>query len=224
MRLYINYGVPWWFSGEESACQYRRPGFNSWVEKILWKWKWQSTPVFLPGKSHAQKPVSPWGCKRVKYDFATKQLVDWKKTHNIKAPSFIQAPYGGLGFPSSSDSKKKSTCNVGNLDSIPGLGRSPGEENGYPLQYSVTQSVQSVVSHSLRPHHQLPEFPQAHVHWDGDAIQPSHPLSSPSPPAFSLSQHQGLFQWVSSSHQIAKVLEFQLQHQSFQWIFRTDFL
>ena len=57
-----------------------------------------------------------------------------------------------------------------------------------------------------------------------DAIQPSHPLSSLSPPVFSLSQHQGLFQWVSSSHQVARVLEFQLQHHSFQWIFRTDFL
>ena len=54
-----------------------------------------------------------------------------------------------------------------------------------------------------------------------DAIQPSHPLTSPSPSAFSLSQHQGLFQWVSSSHQIEKVLKFQLQRQSFQWIFRT---
>ena len=72
-------------------------------------------------------------------------------------------------------------------------------------------------------HHQLPEFTQTHVHCVGDAIQPSHPLSSPSPPAFNLFQHQGLFQWVSSSHQVAKVLEFQLQHQSFQWTFRTDF-
>ena len=60
--------------------------------------------------------------------------------------------------------------------------------------------------------------------WVSDGIQPSHPLSSPSHPAFSLSQHQGLFQWVSSSHQVAKVLEFQLQHQSFQWIFRIDSL
>ena len=67
-------------------------------------------------------------------------------------------------------------------------------------------------------------FTQTHVHWVGDAIQPSHPLSSPSPSAFNLSQHQGLFKWVSSLHQAAKVLEFQLQHQSFQWIFRTDFL
>ena len=58
----------------------------------------------------------------------------------------------------------------------------------------------------------------------GDAIQPSHPLSSPSPPAFNLSQHQGLFQWVSSSHQVAKVLELQLQHQSFPWIFKVDIL
>ena len=69
-------------------------------------------------------------------------------------------------------------------------------------------------------HHQLPELAQTHVHRVGDAIQPSHPLSSPSPPAFNPSQHQGLFQWVPSSHQVAKVLEFQFQHQSFQWIFR----
>ena len=72
--------------------------------------------------------------------------------------------------------------------------------------------------------HYLPEFAQTHVHRVDDAIQPSHPLSSPSLPAFDLSQHQGLFQWVSSSHQVAKVLELQLQHQSFQWIFRIDFL
>ena len=75
----------------------------------------------------------------------------------------------------------------------------------------------------LPGHHQLLEFTQTHVHWVGDAIQPSHPLSSPSPPAFNLAQDQGLFKWVSSSHQVAKVLEFPLQHQSFQWIFGTDF-
>ena len=62
----------------------------------------------------------------------------------------------------------------------------------------------------LPVHHQLPEFTQIHVQWVSDAIQLSHPLSSPSPPNFNLSQHQGLFQWVSSSHQVAKVLEFQL--------------
>ena len=79
----------------------------------------------------------------------------------------------------------------------------------------------STPSFSL-PHH-LPEFAQVHVHWVGDAIQPSHPLI-PSSPAFDLSQHQGLFQWVNSSHHVVKVLEFQLQHQSFQWIFRVDLL
>ena len=71
-------------------------------------------------------------------------------------------------------------------------------------------------------HHQLPQLTQTHVHWVSDAIQPSHPLSSPSPPAFNLSQHQSLFNWVSSSHQVAKVLEFQLQHQSYKWTPRTD--
>ena len=71
--------------------------------------------------------------------------------------------------------------------------------------------------------HQLPELAQTHVHWVGDAIQASYPLSSSSLPAFNFSQHQGIFQWVSS-HQVAKVFELQLQHQSLQWIFRTDFL
>ena len=76
----------------------------------------------------------------------------------------------------------------------------------------------------LPVHHQLPESTQTHVHGVSDAIQLSHPLSSPSPPALNLSQHQPIFQWVSSLHQVAKVLEFQLQHQSFQWTPRTDLL
>ena len=76
----------------------------------------------------------------------------------------------------------------------------------------------------LPAHCQLPELAQTHVHRVSDAIQPSYPWLSPSPPAINISQHQGLFQWLSSSQQVAKVLEFQLQHQSFQSIFRTDFL
>ena len=71
--------------------------------------------------------------------------------------------------------------------------------------------------------HHLPAFAQTHVHWVSDTTQSSHPLS-PSPPAPNPSQHQSLFQWVSSLHQVTKVLELQLQHQSFQWIFRVDFL
>ena len=101
------------------------------------------------------------------------------------------------------------------------------------LGISSAEFSRSVVSDSLRPHglqhtrlpcpSELPELGQTHLHRVSDTIQPSHPLSSPSP-AFSLAQHQGLFQWVSSSRQGAKVLELQLQHQSFQWIFRTDCL
>ena len=95
---------------------------------------------------------------------------------------------------------------------------------------SVTQSCPTLcnpMNHStpgFSVHRQLPELTLTHVHRVGDAIQPSHPLPSPSPPTFRLSQHQGLFKWVGSSHQVAKGLEFQLQLQSFQWIFRTDFL
>ena len=74
----------------------------------------------------------------------------------------------------------------------------------------------------LPVHHQLPEFTQSH--WVSEAIPLSYPVSFPSPPAFNLSQHQGLCKWVSSSHQVAKVLKFQLQHQSFQWILRTALL
>ena len=77
---------------------------------------------------------------------------------------------------------------------------------------------------SLPVHHQLPEFTQTHIHRARDSIQPSHPLSSPSLPARNLSLNQGFFKWVSSSHQVAKILDFQLQHQSFQWIPRTDLL
>ena len=72
------------------------------------------------------------------------------------------------------------------------------------------------------PHHLL-VFAQVHIHRIGDAIQLSYPLSPSSPSALNLSQHQGLFQWVDSSHLVAKVLEVQLQHQSFQWVFRVDF-
>ena len=93
---------------------------------------------------------------------------------------------------------------------------------GFLLQFSsVTKSCLTLydpMNHStpgLPVHHQLPEFTQTHVHRVGDAIQPSHLLLSPSPPAPNPSQHQGLLQWVNSSHEVAEVLEFQLQHQSF---------
>ena len=101
---------------------------------------------------------------------------------------------------------------------------------GRKAMIGLVQFSCSVVSNSLQPHesqHARPPCPLPtpgvypnSCHWVGDAIQPCHPLLSPSPPASNLSQHQGLFKWVSSSHHVDKVLEFQLQHQSFQWIFR----
>ena len=108
---------------------------------------------------------------------------------------------------------------------------SPFLSVSFPLQFSsVTQSCPTLCNPMNRStpglpvHHQLPESTQTHVHRVRDATQPSHPLLSPSPPAFNFSQHQGLFKWVSSSHQVAKVLEFQLQHQSLQWTPRTNLL
>ena len=95
---------------------------------------------------------------------------------------------------------------------------------------SVTQSCLTLwdpvnlSTPDLPVHHQLPESIQTHVHWVGDVIQPFYRLSFPSPPALNFSQYQGLFKWVSSSHQGVKVLEFQLQHQFFQWTLRTDLL
>ena len=154
--------------------------------------------------------------------------------------SYIRAP-GSLVA-------KNSPADVGDAALIPGPGRAPEEGNGNPLSIlawripcteepSALQSISSAAQSCLtlydpmdcsRPglpvHHQLPEFTQTHVHLVSDAIQSSHPLSSPSPPALNLSQHQGLFKWVSSPHQVAKVLELQLQHQSFQWTPRTDLL
>ena len=106
----------------------------------------------------------------------------------------------------------------------------------FKKQYRIFSSVQFIQlcltlcnpmdcsTPGLPVHHQLPENAQTHVHPVSDAIQPSHLLSSPSPHTFNLSQHQDLFQRVSSLHQVAKLLELQLQHQSLQWIFRTYFL
>ena len=105
------------------------------------------------------------------------------------------------------------------------------EATNYFIQFSsVAQSCPALcdpMSHStpgLHVHHQFLESTQTHAHGVSDAIQPFYALLSPSPPALNLSQHQGLFKWVSSSYQVAKVLEFQLQHQSFQWTPRTDLL
>ena len=120
------------------------------------------------------------------------------------------------GPASGSPIEVQSTCRD---SSLPGQSRMPlMVGRAFQLQTSqlFSEFSRSVVSDSLWPHgpglpvhHQPPELTQTHLHWVGDAIQPSHPLSSPSPPTFNLSQHQGIFQWVSSSHQVIEVLAFQ---------------
>ena len=103
------------------------------------------------------------------------------------------------------------------LQSFPASGSFPKSQFFTSVWFSaVTQSCLTLCdpmdcnTPDFTVNDQLPEFTQTHVHWVGDAIQASHPLSSPSPPAFNLSQHQGLFQWVTYSYQVAKALEFQL--------------
>ena len=109
---------------------------------------------------------------------------------------------------------------------VPGFGLNSRKRYQFS---SVAQSYLTLRPHEsqharLPCHHQLPESTQTRIHHVSDAIQPSHPLSSPSPPDAIASQHEGLFQWVNSSHEVTKVLEFQPQHQSFQWIPRTHLL
>ena len=108
------------------------------------------------------------------------------------------------------------------------------QQSNYHLHIGRLFFSRSVMSNSLWPHgvqqgwllgpSLSPWFAQTHVHWVKDAMQPSHSLLASSPLGLNLSQHQGLFQGVSSSHQVAKAMELQLQHQFFQWIFRVDFL
>ena len=164
----------------------KKCGFDPWVQKILWRRKWQPTPVFLPGQSHGERGLvghRPWGHKRVRWDLENEQQ-QFSGLCRILSVQFSSVAQSCLTL-----------CDPMNR-STPGL----------PV------------------HHQLPQFTQTHVHWVSDAIQPSHPLSSPSPPASNPSQHQSLFQWVNSSHEVAKVFEFQLEHQYFQWTPRTGLL
>ena len=199
----------------ETTCQASTPSLVCLLEKamaphsstVAWKIPWMKEPGRL-------QSVGLW---RVRHNWATSLslfiFIHWRRKWQ-PTPVFLPGESQGRGSLVGSVRH-----NWSNLAAV-------------CLFFSSVQSLSRVrlcdpmdcSTPGLPVHHQLPEFTQTHVHWVSDAIQPSHPLSSPSPPALNLSQHQGLFQWVSSSHQVAKVLEFQLQHQFFQWIFRTDFL
>ena len=184
-----------------------------------WRRKWQPTLVFLPGESQGWGSLGglpSMGSHRVGHDWSDLAAAAcnleicyrWACSQGRNRDTDIEDRHvdteGGMNWESSID--------IYTLSSAQSLSR---------VQLFVTPWTTAPV---LPVHHQLPESTQTHVHWVGDDIQPSHPLLSPSPPALNISQHQGLFQWVSSSHQVAKVSEFQLQHQSFQWTPRTDLL
>ena len=187
--------------------QCRLPGFDHWVRKIPWRRKWQTTPVFSPGKSHGQKSLlgySLWGPKELDItEWLTLSLFSYLVIEQV---TFISpSAFLGLGLE------------VWRLVIV----------SWFNISFIVVvQSLSCVWLCDLMDcstpgfpvFHCLSEFARTHIHWVDDAIQPSHHRSPPSP-TISLAQHQDLFQ---SSQQVAKVLE--LQNQSFQWIFRVDFL
>ena len=177
-------------------------------------------PVFLPEKSHGQRNLEGYSLLLF---FSCSFVSDSLQPHGLQHARLpCSSPPPGvcsnscplsrwchsiissfvIPFPDSSGGKE-SARNAGDMGSIPGLGRSPGEGKGYPLQYSgLKKNI---------------------VHGVGQESDKTEWLSL-SLPAFKLSQHRGLFQWVGCSQQVGKVLELQLQHQSFQWIFRVSFL
>ena len=181
------------------CLQWGRPGFSPWVGTIPWRRERLPTPVFWPGKFHGL--YSPWGPKELD---TTEQLL-LSLSDNLKTlhQSLKTSGYSLLSYTHPS------------------------------LEYNLSSVLfsRSVVSDSLQPHesqHARPPYPSPTPRIYSNSCPLSwscHPtISSPSLPTLNIPQHQGLFKWVSSSNQVAKVLEFQLQHQSFQWISRTDFL
>ena len=168
--------------------------------KIPWRKEWLPTPVLLFGEFHGQRcPVGyrPWGHKE-------SDMTYWLNHHH----TYFMAEKEHLYLRMKSENFSNQAQNLS----------SHNEELNYT--HNSVQFSHWVVSDSLRPHesqharppvhHHPPEFTETHVHQVSDAIQPSHPLSSSSPPAPNPSQHQSLFQWVNSSHEVAKELEFQL--------------
>ena len=161
-------------------------------------------------------------CKALRCVGDTQQAEEFVK---LGGASFWRASLGGSTFSffcNQCRATEKHRCDVGQSVKNYLHVYHSRQNTQIVLQFSsVSQSCPTLCDPmnckpGLPVHHQLPESTQTHVHWVSDTIQPSHPLSFPSPPALNLSQHQGLFKWVSSSHQVAEVLEFQLQHQSFR--------
>ena len=165
-------------------------------------------------KEKAQKLISPWfQCKW--------SIFSTPPANTLMSPAPLQLPGKTWTMMSSVSLVPVCTPQPNSVGEKSPLGlllfsRLVMSDSATPWTAACRVSPSFTISQSL--------FTQTHIHWVCDAIQPSHPLSSPSLPGLNLSQQQGLFQWVSSSHQVAKVLELQLQHQSFRWIFRVDIL
>ena len=204
---------------------------------IQWRRKWQPTPVFLPGKVHGQRSLvgcSPWGymtwaCMHEGGGrwVASNKLVELKKNKNKKTPQYskteIMADRPITSWQTDGETMETLTNLIflGSKTTVDGncsheikrrllLGRKAMTNlSSVQLLSHVWLFVTPWTPTGFPAHHQRLEHVQTHVHQVGDATQPSHPLSSPSPPAFNLSPHQGLFKWVSSSHRVAKVPEFQ---------------
>ena len=187
---------------------------------IVRRRQWHPTPVLLPGKSHGWRSLvgcSPWGreeldtTERLHFDFSLSCIGEGNG--NLLQYSCLENPRDGGAWWAAVYGVAQSWTRLKRLSS-----------SSYCC--SVAQSCPTLCNPMdcsmpgfVVPHH-LPEFAQVHVHCIKDAIQPSHPLMPSSPSALNLSQHQRLFQWVSCLHQMTKTLELQLQHQSFQRVFR----
>ena len=176
--------------------------FNSWVWKIPWRKKRQSIPIFLPGNSHGQRSMegySPWGCKRVGHNLTTKKQTKLCMSLedlflSTEKKNYLQEFQNKLNTNNTKKVKR-------NCWDLAGSSKHKRTQSSLSVQFSwVAQLCLTLCDPmdcsmpGLPVHHQLPELAQTHVHWVGDAIQPSQPLLLPVPPAFSLSQHQGLFQ------------------------------
>ena len=184
----------------------------------MWRRQWQPPPVPLPGKSRGWRSLiyySPWGRKEPDTTERLQGLqhIEWAHFNlitSLKTLSLDKATFWGT---------ENSSHNTVHHSLAP---------QPLLLLFSCPAVSNSLWPHRLQhgwpslSHHLLEEFALVHVHCIGDAVQPSHPLMPSSPSVLTLSQHQGLFEWIICEHQMTKILELQLQHQSFQWIFRVD--
>ena len=248
--VYTSLGLSRWCIVKESAYQCRRHTrwrIDPWVRVIPWSRKSQPTPGFLPGifldkrawqvatvqgLTKCQTWLGNWLYTHTQTHIFSTYTLQWEKEKQVLISRALTL---GTGiFLLSINHFTEQSQETGLLWEHDGSHLSQliwMTAASFPVcLLSSAQSSPTLCNPMNRStpglpvHHKLPEFTQTHAHQVGDAIQPSHPLLSPPPPALNSSQHQGLFQWVNSSHEVAKVLDFQLQHQSFQWTPRTDLL